>query len=213
MWIPVCYSFPTLEKSTLSQEDEISFFVERKYASFFSRYVHLCKYVKDAVGSSFPTSPCYICICWSNIHPFDYLLRPTFHPSAFPFLIISLFQASNGPPFTVSIQIHVKYTAKNALNVFLALLTLVLGRHYLKTAKLTSGKHTRPYEKCITVSVGLNSLSSFTECNPNIRITDAKYSDCSCTEPMQQLRETNTQKTVRAEVIQEAHVLWFILYS
>ncbi len=33
--------------------------------------------------------------------------------------------------------------------------------------------------------------------------TNAKYSDCSCTEPRQQPLEGNTQETVRDAVIQE----------
>ncbi len=62
---------------------------------------------------------------------------------------------------------------------------------------------TRPTEKCMTVLAELKSPNSVTDRNANIRATDAKYSDCSCTDPRQQPLEENAQETVRGEVIQK----------
>ncbi len=66
---------------------------------------------------------------------------------------------------------------------------------------------TRPNKKCMTILAELKSLNSVTGRNANICVTDAKYSDCSCTEPRQQPLEGNGQETVRGEVIQETDLV------
>ncbi len=52
---------------------------------------------------------------------------------------------------------------------------------------------TRPYGKCMAGSVDQKSPSIFTERNANICVSDAKYLDCLCTGPIQELLEGNTR--------------------
>ncbi len=53
----------------------------------------------------------------------------------------------------------------------------------------------------------LKSPYSVTKRNTNICAIDAKFSDCSCTEPGQQPLEGNAQETVRSEVIRETDLV------
>ncbi len=56
----------------------------------------------------------------------------------------------------------------------------------------------------MSASVEQKSPSSFTEHNANINVTDAKYLEYSCTDPIKHFLKENAQQTVRGVVMQEA---------
>ncbi len=60
----------------------------------------------------------------------------------------------------------------------------------------------------MSASVEQKSPSSFTECYANICVTDVKYSENSCTEPIKQFLEGNALETAHGAVIQEDRASW-----